>query len=249
MTGKPMRVIDGTARPHEPFWNIRNAAEGGEAELEFNGMISEYSWFEDDITPKKFKEDLYRVGAGGPVMVRMNSGGGEVIAASVIKSILVEYPGKITVLIEGLAASAATIVAMAGDVIKMQESAYFMIHDPSGLAWGTIEDFKAMLDLLKTIKSGIVDAYETRTKIDPEKLAKMMSDETWLTAREAKEYGFIDEVIAGTRAKASLANAGILNCLNYVNVPAGLLPAEQDSEPVIDQQAADRLRAEVQILM
>lgn len=245
MAKLPMRVMDGSAKPYEPFWNIRNDS-AGEPELEFYGPISEYSWWGDEITPKIFKEDLYRVGGGGPVTVRMNSGGGEVIAASVIKSILVEYPGKITVLIEGLAASAATVVAMAGDVIRMQESAYFMIHDPSALAYGTIEDLKQLLGYLKTVKDGIVDSYETRTHIEPARLAKMMTDETWMTARDAVELGFIDEVIAGTKPKASLKNAAFLNCItNYVNVPAALLP-DQDSEP--DMQALERLRAEAKIL-
>mgnify|MGYP005811759915 CR=1 FL=1 len=258
MPKEPIRVIEGTARPYEPFWSLRNAAESesGEPEIEFYGFISEYSWFDDDITPKKFKEDLNRIGGGKPVTVRMNSGGGEVFAASMIKSILVEYPGQVTVLIEGLAASGATIVAMGGDRIKMQESAYFMIHDPSVLTWGTIEDLKQTLEMLKTIKDGLIDTYQTRTRLPSEKLAKMLTDETWLTAHEAHDYGFIDEVIA-TSSKAPAPSeqmVGITNCLSqYRHVPAALLQASQpvSINPAAElehQQAADRLRAEVKIL-
>lgn len=242
----PIRIIEGTAKPHEPFWHWRNAAEqdGPEPELEFYGFISEYSWWEDDITPQLFKDQLYKNGAGGPVTIRMNSGGGDMIAASVIRSTIMEYPGKVTVRIDGLAASAATYVAMAGDLVRMQDTAYFMIHDPWTVAIGNEDELKACIDMLKSLKSGIVDAYIAKTQLPASKLAKMMSDETWMSANEAKTLGFIDEVIS-SNAKKSLASAAFLNAVSdhYVNVPAALL-----REPVIDQQAAERFRAEAQIL-
>jgi ATP-dependent Clp protease, protease subunit len=197
---KPIRVIEGNAKPFEPFWTFRNAADGesGETELEFNGPISEFSWLGDEITPKKFKDDLYKFGAGGPVTVLMNSEGGEVFAASAIRSTLQEYPGKVTVDIIGLAASAATIVMTGADHVRIRESAWMMIHDPSTIAWGNIDDFKAVIDVLKTIKDGIVDSYETKTKIAKDKLSKMMSDVTWMTARQAVDLGFADEVVTGS---------------------------------------------------
>lgn len=234
MPRQPMRIFEGAAKPHEPFWRCVDAAasDSGDPELEFYGYISEYSWFEDDITPAKFKKDLYQLGAGGPVTIRMNSGGGDVIAASVIRSMLVEYPGQVTVRIDGLAASAATYVATAGDVVKMQDTAFFMIHDPSILAMGNEDDLKAAIDLLKTVKSGIIDAYTAKTQLTPEKLAKMMSAETWMTAKEAREMGFVDEVI-GTPVKAGAgANVAILNALtNYLNVPAAVRAALEPAAP------------------
>ena len=131
MAKKPMRVLEGSAKPYEPFWRVVDAAESesGEPEIEFYGYISEYSWWDDDITPAKFKADLLNIGKGGPVTVRINSGGGEVYAASAIRAMIVDYPGQVTTRIDGLCASAATLVAMAGDVVKMQDSAYFMIHE------------------------------------------------------------------------------------------------------------------------
>jgi ATP-dependent Clp protease protease subunit len=222
---KPIRCFDGNSNPFEPFWSVKDAilTESGEPELEFYGLISEFSWFQDDITPAIFKNDLYTAGNGKPVTIRMNSAGGDVIAASVIKSIIQEYPGRVTVKIDGLAASAATIVAMAGDVVTMRDSAYFMIHDPWTIAAGNVEDLKKAIDMLKSIKAGIVDSYESKTKIEKYKIEKMMSDETWMSASEAKELGFIDDVITSSSKIPSFQNS-VLNVIrNYVNVPAGLL--------------------------
>lgn len=225
----PIRVIEGTSQPHEPFWQIRNAADGqsGEVEIEFDGPISEYSWWGDEITPKMFKDELYSKGNGNPVTVLVNSPGGEVVAASIIRSILQDYPGKVTADIIGLAASAATIVVTGADHIRMRESALFMIHDPSALAWGTIDEIKQVLGVLGTVKDSIVSTYQTKTGMDPEKLARMMSNETWMTAQEAKDYGFVDEVVTGS-LKKNQAMVGFVNCLkNYVNVPPELLASQQ----------------------
>jgi ATP-dependent Clp protease, protease subunit len=250
---EPLRVIEGTAKPHEPFWVIRDSAssQSGETEIEFNGVISEYSWWGDEVTPAMFKADLNDIGKGGPVTVLVNSPGGEVVAASIIRTILQEYPGKVTADIVGIAASAATIVVTGADHIRMRESAYFMIHDPSGLAYGNIDEIKSLLESLKTIKNTIIDTYETKTGMDRAKLAKLMHDETWMTAREAKDYGFIDEVVTGSIKKSAALNAGFVNCLrNYANVPVDLLNIEPPValDPAeLEKQA--RLRAEVKLLV
>src|SRR3990172_9151167 len=125
MRKEPIRCFEGSAQPHEAFWRVRDAfeTENGEAEVELYGVISEYSWFDDDVTPKMFKEDLARIGAGGPITIRINSCGGDVIAASVMRTIIKEYPGQVTVKIDGIAASAAVVVALAGDRILIQDTA------------------------------------------------------------------------------------------------------------------------------
>ncbi len=130
-THNPIRCFEGNAQPHEPFWRVIDAVDDAEPEIELYGYISEYSWWEDDITPKKFKDDLYRAGGEGPITIRLNSYGGDVIAASLINTIIRDYPGFVTVQIDGVAASAATVVAIAGDLVKIQETGYFMVHDPS----------------------------------------------------------------------------------------------------------------------
>lgn len=254
----PIRVIEGTAKPHEPFWRFRDQAEteSGEVELEFFGPISEYSWWGDEITPATFKKELYEKGGGNPVTVLFNSPGGEVIAASVIRSTLQEYPGRVTADIVGLAASAATIVMTGADRVLMRESAMLMIHDPAILAYGNTDELKAMIDILETVKDSVLDTYETKTKIDRAKLSKMMSDETWMTAREAKDYGFADEVITGSVKKASsmTRSAGFINCLSsYMHVPETLKDQFDDPvHPVVAQTEPSKeerqLRSKVQLL-
>jgi ATP-dependent Clp protease protease subunit len=265
MPKEPIRCLEGNAKPHEPFWTFRNAVDvetgQSEPELEFYGYISEYSWFDDDITPKIFKDQLYQFGKGGPITIRMNSGGGDLIAGSVIRSILVDYPGTVTVRIDGLAASAATLVALAGDVIRMQDSAFFMIHDPAVsffFATLNVEDVERLNNEMKAVKAGLVDTYAARTGLSAEKISKLMTQESWLSANEALNYGFVDEVITdGKKQKAAAApnivNKAILNAITpelakrYVNIPVNLLqPAD---EPVLSNAAMDALRAEVKLLI
>lgn len=229
-THSPIRCFEGSARPHEPFWKLVDAVDGGEPEIEFNGYISEFSWFDDDITPQKFKDDLYRVGKGGPVTIRMTSWGGDVIAASLLNTILRDYPGKVTVQIDGIAASAATVVAVAGDEVRMQETAFFMIHDPSFvffMAQINLEQMERMAACLKAVKEGIINAYETKTGLSRSRLAKLMTDETWMDAQKAADLGFVDEVVrGGQKALALPKNTAVVNALrSFTNVPQEVLDA------------------------
>lgn len=246
----PIRCFDGNAQPHTPFWTVRNAAdEGAEAEIELYGMISEFSWFEDDVTPKLFRAELEKLG-GAPVTLRINSAGGDVIAASVIRAALTEYTGMVTARIDGICASAATIVALAAKRILIQDSAFIMIHDPAVsifMADLDIQTMQGLLEALKSVKGGLVDTYETRTGLSKNRIEKMMSDETWLNASESVKFGFADEVITGGVASANqYANA----LKNYVNVPGVLLNRVEDAPVINIEQAEDarRLRDEVQIL-
>jgi ATP-dependent Clp protease protease subunit len=256
MTKQPFRCFDGNAQPHEPFWRARNAVEtGGDPELEFYGVISEYSWFDDDITPKLFKDSLYKLGNGGPITVRIDSPGGDVIAASVIRSIMTDYPGDITVRIDGLAASAAVIVAMAGQKVRIMDTAYMMIHDPAVIVFLAMLDIKTLgrlHDQLKSIKVGIADTYASKTGMSPKKISRMMADETWMSAREAVEMGFATEIIEGGQkqpANGALKNVAFVNALkSYVNVPQALLSS--DPEPADDnEREAQSLRNEIQLYL
>lgn len=244
---EPVRCFEGSAKPFEPFWRIQNAAETTAAELEFYGFISEYSWMEDDITPAKFRQDLAAL-KGKDLTLKINSPGGDVIAASVIRSIISEYPGKVTTRIEGIAASAAVIVAMAGSDVKIMDSAYMMIHDPYVvfmMAALNIEDLGKLKDELKSIKEGIASTYATKTGLSVEKVSKMMADETWMSANEAVKFGFADEVIKGGNGEKK--NVAYVNALrNFVNVPPELLnSAEQQVD--VKKREADRLRAKVNL--
>lgn len=254
---KAMRVIEGNLQPGEAFWNIRNAAESesGETEVEFFGPISEYSWWGDEVTPKTFKDALWAAGNGGPVRVKVNSPGGEVFAASAIRSILQDYPGRVTADIIGLAASAATVVVTGADRVVMRDTAMFMIHDPATVAWGTIEEFEQVLAVLKSVKEATLNAYAGKTGKERKELAKLMRDETWMTAQQALEMGFVDEVISSVAKAGQPSNklrAGFLNCLSgYANVPEGvtaLLEEEAEAAPAADEtnvteEAADSSEA------
>jgi ATP-dependent Clp protease protease subunit len=228
----PWRVFEGNAKYQEPFWTWQNVLEGEDPEMELDGYISEWSWFEDDITPKKFKEDLISHGQGGPITIRLNSYGGDVIAASMISSIMRDYPGKITVVIDGIAASAATVVAVAAKEIKIQDTAYFMVHDPSVvffMASLNIEALTRLADSLGAIKEGIINAYETRTGLSRPRLSKLMTDETWMDAHRALDLGFVDEILKNPYSelfRLPIDNAAVVNGLrNYSNVPAAVLQA------------------------
>jgi enoyl-CoA hydratase/carnithine racemase len=134
----------------------------------------------------------------------------------------------------------------------------FMIHDPSTIVYGTVEDLKAMIEFLKTAKQSLVDSYQAKTNMDPEKISKLMTAETWMTAKEAQEMGFVDEVIT-TRAKGNpvMEKAAVMNAVRgagdlsqYVNVPEFLLTAEAEkTEPDKNQLAAEQLRAEIKLFI
>lgn len=252
---EPIRCFEGSAKPYEPFWNWRVVDEAqaeAEPELEFYGYISEYSWWGDEITPKKFKDDLNKFGQGGPVTVRINSGGGEVIAASTIRSILVDYPGRVTVRIDGLCASAAVMVALSGDVIRIQDSAYMMIHKPGySMLFGYLTEdvLEGIVNTLKVFTASTVDLYALHTKIEPEKMEKMLLDETWMNANQAVELGFADEVI--NNSDPVKKNTSMMNMLeNYKNVPSALLNLSSQEEQAVDvefEREAQRLRDEIDV--
>lgn len=221
------RVLPGSGQPFERFWKVVDAAtsESGEGELWFYGFISEYSWDQDDITPGLMREDLERFG-GKPITLRIHSAGGEVFAASAIRSMLMAYPGYVTAKIEGLCASAATYVAMAADRVLMQDSAYFMVHDPWTVAMGGAKEFAQVVKMLMALKKGIVETYQSKTALGEDVLAKMMEEETWMSAQKALELGFVDEVISERSASvqfeelARAANLAVVNALpDFAKVP------------------------------
>lgn len=177
------------------FWQVKNEVNGNSEILLYGPIAGESSWWGDEVTPRSFAEDLESLG-GKDVTVRINSGGGDVFAAHAIHNQLVAYKGRVTVVIDGLAASAATIIAVAGDRIIMPSNALFMIHNPAiGLSdyYGADELLKAA-EALNTIKGSIVAAYRKRCKASTEELAAMMDAETWMGAAECLEKGFVDEI-------------------------------------------------------
>lgn len=173
------------------FWNF--AESDGVRELRLEGIIAEDSWFGDEVTPKIFRAEL---NAGtGDIIVWINSYGGDVFAASQIYTALKEYSGGVEVKIDGIAASAASVIAMAGDIVSMAPTAVMMLHNPATVAIGDTAEMRAAIKLLDEIKESIVTAYALKTKLPRDRIAKMMDAETWMSARKAVELGFADEVL------------------------------------------------------
>lgn len=178
------------------FWNWLNQAEedpSAERVLELNGTIAEESWFDDDVTPAMFKAELFS--GNGPVTIWINSPGGDCIAASQIYSMLMDYKGDVTVKIDGIAASAASVIAMAGTKVFMAPTALMMIHNPATMAFGDHVDMKKAIDMLNEVKESIINAYEIRTNLSHTQLSHMMDDTTWMNAKKAIELGFADEIL------------------------------------------------------
>ena len=175
------------------FWNFIQNEDTSETELLFNGPISEDTWWGDEVTPALFRDELAKV--SGNLTVWLNSPGGDVFAASQIYSMLKNHKGKVTVKIDGIAASAASVVAMAGDETWISPTGYLMIHNPMTCAAGNKADMEKAIALLDEIKEGIINAYEEKTHLSRSKIAKMMDEETWINAKKAKQLGFVDGIL------------------------------------------------------
>lgn len=176
------------------FWKWRNLAEGEPARvLELYGTIAEESWFDDDVTPKMFHDELFS--GTGDVIIWINSPGGDCVAASQIYSMLMDYQGKITVKIDGIAASAASVVAMAGTEVLMAPTALMMIHNPATVAFGDHTDMQKAIEMLSEVKESIINAYEIKTGQSRAKLSHLMDSETWMNANKAIELGFADGLL------------------------------------------------------
>ena len=140
------------------FWNwVKN--EAGRT-LFLDGVIAEETWFGDEVTPKKFKDEL--MSGSGDITIWINSPGGDVFAASQIYNLLMDYKGKVTVKIDGLAASAASVIAMAGEEVLMSPVSMMMIHNPMTIAFGDTEDMERAISMLSEVKECIINAYEVR---------------------------------------------------------------------------------------
>lgn len=191
------------------FWNFRKTVNEEEEPgriLEMYGTIAESSWYGDEVTPQIFREELFS--GSGPVTLWLNSPGGDCIAASQIYTMLMDYPGSITVKIDGLAASAASVIAMAGSTVLMSPTAMLMVHNPMTEAFGDSDEMKKAMDMLSEVKESIINAYEIKTGLPRQKISHMMDSETWMNAVKAMELGFADGMIEDTK-KPSVITAGV----------------------------------------
>jgi len=174
------------------FWNWIHDDGGGRV-LRLEGPIDSENFWGDEITPQMFREDLEA--EDGDVTVWINSPGGNVFAAAEIYTMLKDYSGKVTVKVASLAASAASVVAMAGDTVQMSPTALLMLHDPSTVAMGNTRDMEKAISALNEVKEAIVNAYAAKSGLRRGRIADLMSEETWLNAKKAVELGLADEIL------------------------------------------------------
>ena len=209
------------------FWKFIAAAvaKSGEPELYIYGDIVDDGWYPSDVEAAAFAEELAALGNPERITVRINSRGGGVFAGQAINSLLASHPAHITVIIDGLAASIASIVAMAGDEIEMQPGAMQMLHNPLMLTAGEADDLRADADVLDKIKASLVEVYVARTGKDAAAISDMLDATTWMTASEAVEQGFADRVGSGPAVEASFRQAGQILCMAGMALTAFLFLA------------------------
>ncbi|GAD44010.1 head maturation protease, ClpP-related [Streptococcus constellatus subsp. pharyngis] len=187
------------------FWKWKNQVMKNQNEEEvierilfLNGTIAEESWFDDDVTPQIFKDELNK--GNGNITVWINSPGGDCVAAAQIYNMLIDYKGDVTVKIDGIAASAASVIAMAGTKVLMSPVSMLMIHNPMTIAFGNKGEMEKAIDMLDEVKESIINAYEIKTGLSRAKLSHLMDSETWMDANKAVELGFADDILKRSEA-------------------------------------------------
>ena len=180
------------------FWKWTNLAATETAPVErvlhLNGTIAEESWFDDDITPQLFKDELFA--GDGDITVWINSPGGDCVAAAQIYNMLMDYKGNVTIKIDGIAASAASVIAMAGTKVLMSPVSMLMIHNPITVAMGDAGEMEKAIEMLGSVKDSIINAYEIKTGLSRAKISHLMDAETWMDANKAVELGFADDILS-----------------------------------------------------
>ena len=179
------------------FWRwTRNETPdsfGSDRTLYLDGEISDETWYGDEVTPQVFKDELNS--GKGNITLWINSPGGDVFAAAQIYNMLMDYPYEVTVKIDALAASAASVIAMAGTKVCMSPVAMLMVHNPATIAIGDSEEMQKAIDMLSEVKESIMNAYEIKSGLSRNKISRLMDAETWMNAKEAKKLGFADEIL------------------------------------------------------
>ena len=193
------------------FWNW--SGPQNQRVLTISGTIAEDSWVDDEVTPQVFQDELSQ--GKGPINLWLNSPGGDCVAASRIYTMLMNYPDDVNVKIDGIAASAASVIAMAGTKVSMAPTAMIMIHNPLTIVGGQKEDLDQAAQMLAETKESIINAYELKTNLPREKISAMMDDETWMNVNKAIELGFADDMLG--------QNKDITDCYSYSDKQSDLV--------------------------
>lgn len=227
------------------FWNWMKNEDVGGRTLYLDGEISDETWYGDEVTPELFRREL--VSGKGDITVWINSPGGDVFAAAQIYNMLMDYKGNVTVKVDALAASAASVIAMAGTTVQMSPVAMMMIHNPMTVAIGDSEEMKKAGAMLDEVKESIMNAYEIKTGLNRAKISHLMDAESWFNARKAVELGFADEILenkSGNREKENgLELEGIMFSRAAVanSLLEKLIPKKPEKKGIPAEQLEKRL--------
>lgn len=204
------------------FWEMKMSADGSNsADIFIYGDIVSYRWDESDTSASSFKEDLDNLGDVSTINLYINSPGGSVFEGIAIHNMLKRHKAKVNVYVDALAASIASVIAMAGDTIIMPKNSMLMIHNPWTFTWGNAAELRKAADDLDRIGNSSKQTYLQKAgdKLSEEKLQEMLDAETWLSADEAFEYGLCDVVEEANQMAASISEDFLSK---YKNVPEQL---------------------------
>jgi ATP-dependent Clp protease protease subunit len=225
--------------------------ETAERTLFLNGTIAEESWFDDDVTPQLFKNEL--MSGSGNITVWINSPGGDCVAAAQIYNMLMDYKGDVTVKIDGIAASAASVIAMAGTKVLVSPVSMLMIHNPMTAAFGNSDEMQRAIEMLGSVKDSIINAYEIKTGLSRAKLSHLMDAETWMDANKAFELGFADGIMSRADEIENMAAPTVSVLYSKANVVNSLMEkiaakCAIDPKPAVPERtgrSVDELRAKL----
>lgn len=235
------------------FWNWKNRIvtnqetqeQVQERTLFLNGTIAENSWFDDDVTPKLFRDEL--MAGSGDITVWLNSPGGDCVAAAQIYNMLMDYKGSVTVKIDGIAASAASVIAMAGTKVLMSPVSTMFIHNPMTVALGNSDEMQKAIEMLQEVKESIINAYELKTGLSRAKLSRLMDAETWMDANKAVELGFADGILQRAEQSSDViapTASMMYSRVNVVNSLMGKIAAKCAIEPK-NGRSVDELKSQL----
>jgi ATP-dependent protease ClpP protease subunit len=213
-----MSIIKFPAKGKSAPSGYKVVAKGDTAEIYIYGAIGG-DWFGEGVTAKQVADDLKALGKVKNIDVRINSEGGSVFEGKAIYSLLTQHGARITAKIDGLAASAASFIAMAAHEIEISEGAFVMIHNAYGVCVGGAHDMRSYAQLLDTVNETIREVYAARTKQDTKSITKWMDDETWFTGKEAVANGFADKLVENLKVAASISDPS-----RFKHLPAALKP-------------------------
>jgi len=208
---------------NKKFWNWVKNEEG--RTLYLDGAIAEETWYGDEITPRQFKNEL--MDGEGDITIWLKSPDGDGFAASQIYNMLMDYKGNVTVKIDGIAASAASVIAMAGTDVLISPTGLMMIHNPMTIAFGDKVEMEKAIDMLNEVKESIINAYELKTGLSRTRISHLMDQESWFNAKKAVELGFADKIMFMQEEEAIEIEGAIFSNMAVVNSLISKLPQKK----------------------